>query len=386
MMRYPIKIAAAMGAYYSVTGVYQNYISKYFGAKGLNDIEIGVLMAAPPLISLIAQPIWGTLGDRAHSKNAVFRLMYLCSAVLLLSYLISSSFWYLMVMVLAYSFFFTALQPMNDTIVLEALNGAPFGPVRMAGTIAFAVISPLAGAIIGDNWDLSIWMSGGLLIVAALVTFLLPNVAGHQSERGRQQMKFTELFKQKELLLLLGFVTPLQISMGYFYTYFGLHFTELEGANSTLLGLCYTISSLAEVPFLLMSGRLYKRFGAGKLLISAGVSVTIRWLLLGSLTNVYAVMATQLFHGWGFIVMTVTMAYYVNDHVPDELKASGQMLLGVVGFGVARVIGNLGGAMCINWFGRQGTFYVSAVISGLAVLCYMKKYLGRGSEAGESAN
>lgn len=97
-------------------------------------------------------------------------------------------------------------------------------------------------------------------------------------------------------------------------------------------------------------------------------------------------MATQLFHGWGFIVMTVTMAYYVNDHVPDELKASGQMLLGVVGFGVARVIGNLGGAMCINWFGRQGTFYVSAVISGLAVLCYMKKYLGRGSEAGESAN
>ena len=216
MMRYPIKIAAAMGAYYSVTGVYQNYISKYFGAKGLNDVEIGVLMAAPPLISLIAQPIWGTLGDRAHSKNAVFRLMYLCSAVLLLSYLISSSFWYLMVMVLAYSFFFTALQPMNDTIVLEALNGAPFGPVRMAGTIAFAVISPLAGAIIGDNWDLSIWMSGGLLIVAALVTFLLPNVAGHQSERGRQQMKFTELFKQKELLLLLGFVTPLQISDGVF--------------------------------------------------------------------------------------------------------------------------------------------------------------------------
>ena len=307
------------------------------------------------------------------------------SAALLLSYLISSSFWYLMIMVLAYSFFFTALQPMNDTIVLEALDGEPFGPVRMAGTVAFAIISPLAGAIIGDNWDLSIWMSGGLLLVAALVTFLLPNVAGHQSERGRQQMKFTELFKQKELLLLLGFVTPLQISMGYFYTYFGLHFTELQGANSALLGLCYTISSLAEVPFLLMSGRLYKRFGAGKLLISAGVSVTIRWLLLGSLTNVYAVMATQLFHGWGFIVMTVTMAYYVNDHVPDELKASGQMLLGVVGFGVARVIGNLGGALCINWFGRQGTFFVSAAISGLAVLLYMTRYLGRGRAAGDAA-
>ena len=88
-LKYPAKIAAAMGAYYSVTAVYQNYISKYFGAQGLTDSEIGVLMAAPPLISLIAQPIWGTRGDRARSKNAVFRLMYLCSAALILSYLLS---------------------------------------------------------------------------------------------------------------------------------------------------------------------------------------------------------------------------------------------------------------------------------------------------------
>ena len=79
-MKYPIKIASAMAAYYAVTGVYQNYISKYFGAQGLTDGEIGVLMAAPPLISLIAQPVWGTLGDRAKSKNAVFRLMYVASA------------------------------------------------------------------------------------------------------------------------------------------------------------------------------------------------------------------------------------------------------------------------------------------------------------------
>ena len=34
-MKYPIKIASAMAAYYAVTGVYQNYISKYFGAQGL---------------------------------------------------------------------------------------------------------------------------------------------------------------------------------------------------------------------------------------------------------------------------------------------------------------------------------------------------------------
>ena len=173
-MNRSVKIGSAMAAYYAVTSVYQNYISKYFGAQGLTDIEIGVLMAAPPLISLIAQPVWGTLGDRSRSKTAVFRLMYLASAVLILSYLISSSFWYLLIAVTAYSFFFTALQPMNDTVALEGLEGAPFGPVRIAGTMSFAILSPLAGTIIGERWNLSIWMTGGLLIVAAMVTFLLP--------------------------------------------------------------------------------------------------------------------------------------------------------------------------------------------------------------------
>ena len=46
-MKYPIKIASAMAAYYAVTGVYQNYISKYFGAQGLTDGEIIAMPGLP---------------------------------------------------------------------------------------------------------------------------------------------------------------------------------------------------------------------------------------------------------------------------------------------------------------------------------------------------
>ena len=382
-MKYPVKIAAAMSAYFSFTAVYQNYISVFFkNYHQLQDGEVGVLMAIPPIVSLIAQPVWGTISDRARSKNRVLQLMYICGALLIAAYLFKGSLWYLLPMVCAYSFFFTAMQPLNDTIVLESLNGKPFGPVRMAGTLAFALISPLAGTVIGTEWSRAIYLSVGMMLFAMCMVFLVPNVPGHQSGAGRQKMNFSALLKQKDLMRLLIFVTPLQITMGYFYTYFQPHFLELEGADSTLLGLCYTISSLAEVPFLLLSSKLYHRFGAGRLLITAGISITIRWLLVGTLTNVYAVMATQLFHGWGFIVMTVTMANYIHDHVPDELKASGQMLLGVVAFGIARAAGNLGGVLCVNMVGKQHTFYIAAAISGIAVLINFRRYFidGRAKE------
>jgi len=63
--------------------------------------------------------------------------------------------------------------------------------------------------------------------------------------------------------------------------------------------------------------------------------------------------------------------------VPEELKASGQLLLSVFGFGVARVIGYFGGGLLSDRMGRNTVFLICA---GVCILClviftpyYMKK-------------
>ena len=93
-----------------------------------------------------------------------------------------------------------------------------------------------------------------------------------------------------------------------------------------------------------------------------GRKLALRWILVGTTTNVYVAMASQILHFWGFIVITVTTSKYVQATVPEELKASGQLLLSVFGFGVARVIGYFGGGLLSDMLGRNTVFLICAGI------------------------
>ena len=181
-------------------------------------------------------------------------------------------------------------------------------------------------------------------------------------------MRFSELFRQRELMALLAFMAPVQITMGYFYTFFSPHFVSLGGGTAGRLGLCYFISACSEIPFLLMSDRLFDRWGAWRLMRLSAATLALRWLMLGLSGSVHVVMASQALHGWGFIVMSVCMAKYVSRSVPEELQASGQMLLAIVSFGVARAFGNLAGGLLAGGLGRQNVFLACAGIC-VAALC-----------------
>jgi len=74
----------------------------------------------------------------------------------------------------------------------------------------------------------------------------------------------------------------------------------------------------------------------------------------------------------------------INLTVPAELKASGQMLLAVVSFGIARVIGNFGGGLLADAMGYQKVFIVSAVICAVTFAVFAPYYLRRKPLNGEN--
>ncbi len=373
--RYPWKYALFLMAYYVANALYQGYVPVYFQSSGLTASQIGLLVGMVPLISIFSQPAWGSVADRVRSRNRLLRILALCSAGCTLAMLISSQVWYLWLIMCIFAIFYPALQPMGDSIVLEALQPQrhPFGPIRLAGGLAFAIANVAFGAIFitGREYFSLVFMTGMLLLLI-LSTFALPGVSGHQSTG--QKMSIRVLFKEKSLMRLLAFIMPLQITMGFFYTFFSMHFLSLPGGNGQRLGWAYFISACSEAPFLLMSDKLYEKLGAGKLISFAAVALTLRWVLLSTSNSVPLIMIGQVLHGWGFIVLTVSMAKHISDNVPDELKATGQMLLAVVGFGIARVVGNFGGGLLSDAIGIRSSFVVCAVVSSLTFLLFAPKY------------
>ena len=359
--------------YYGANAVYQGYISLYYTQLGFRSERLGCISAATALAAIAAQPLWGTLGDRTQRRTRLLSLLCVAAALALLPALLGKGFALQIVVAALFYAFFCALLPLGDAILLEGLgDDGGFGPYRLAGGLSFAAAGAIYGALSLPAGG-AVWCTSMLLVAAALAALLLPDSPGKQ----RARVPFAHLLQDRELLVLILFLLPVQSTMGYFYTFYAPHFKALPGGTDALLGLSYLISAASEIPYLLLCDRIYRRFGAAKPMCAAASVMALRWLLLGSVRSAVAALLTQLLHGGGFIVLSVSMAKYVADRVAPELRTSGQMLLNMVSFGAARVIGNLGGGLLAEHIGRGAAFLAGAGVCAAALVAFVLWQLRR---------
>lgn len=134
------------------------------------------------------------------------------------------------------------------------------------------------------------------------------------------------------------------------------------GADSTLLGWAIFIASVSEVFFLFKGDKIIEKLGIRNTLLGAAIIAVIRWLLLGVVSNIYIILVMQVLHGFIYIVLSYSMANYINKEVPKELKASGQTLNSVITAGFSKLIGNIGGGMLSDVIGIRQVFLLGSLI------------------------
>jgi PPP family 3-phenylpropionic acid transporter len=165
------------------------------------------------------------------------------------------------------------------------------------------------------------------------------------------------------------FALVIQSTLGYYYTFFSIYFQQL-GATRTLIGWSNFIAAMSETPFLLFAHIILKKLKTRYALILAGAAAAIRWLLLGMLISPYAVLLFQILHGMINIVITVSLATYVNDSVPGGLRASGQALIGLICSGISRIIGSMFGGYLSDIFGIKNMFTYNSILTFITVILF----------------
>jgi MFS transporter, PPP family, 3-phenylpropionic acid transporter len=356
---YPCNFLMLYAFTYMCNAIYNTFIPVYLDHLGFTRVSIGTLLAIGPFVALIAQPIWGIAGDRASTKNIILKALLIGSAIAVIMYPISSNYYYLIVIISTFTFFQTSINPISDAITLEYLetNRWKFGPIRMGGTIGYAIMSVLAGLIARQNIN-NIFILFSLVAVFAFISsFRLPPIKGHQS--GGNKVAIWELFKNRELVILMTFSFIVQITMGFYYSFFPIYYRQL-GADNSMLGWAMFISAICEVPFLLFANKILNKLGTKLTLVVSATVIAIRWLLLYSVGNTYFILGISMLHGFSFVVLTYCMATYINKEVPKELRASGQTTNGLISFGLSRILGSIFGGILSDMFGiRQVFLYVS---------------------------
>lgn len=360
--------------------IYTTFIGVYLSSVGMGDAQIGQILAIGPLVALLAQPLWGAAGDRAPTKNLLLRLLLVGSAGVLLLYPLGSSFVYFLFVASLYSFLQCSISPLGETIALEYLtgNGLHFGKVRVFGTIGYCLAVFLCGFLFtGENNQYGlifpIAAMGYLVVVAA--TAGLPRVRGHR-KKGEGASLF-QVLKNYRMLVLLFLALVLNITIGIYYSFFSVYLSKELHCDGFMVSLAIALGSFVEIPFLVKGDQIYKKLGAMKLLMLSGGITAVRWVLLGFITNPYLILVTQVFHAAGFIVLLFAVAVYINEIMPPELKATGQMLANVVAFGLSRIVASLLGGQLVEALGSyRPLFLIMAVINvaGMVIAALLLRF------------
>jgi MFS transporter, PPP family, 3-phenylpropionic acid transporter len=368
-VRLPVNFIALFGLTIASNAIYGTFLPVYLHRSGFTDTLIGTLLAIGPFVAFPAQPFWGLLGDRARSKNTILRVMLVGSAAAVLLYPLFKNFYYLFAVITAFTFFNISMLPMQDAIVLEAIEGTGwrYGTIRMAGTIGYAIMSVIAGLLSGWNIYIIFPLYSFVALAGFFATFRIPVVVGHQSA-GRKVAPW-KLLKNKRLVALMAFTFVLSISLGYYNSFFSIYYSQM-GASTFLVGISMFCSSGAEIPFLFFSNRIIARFGVRKTLIVSGAVMGLRWMLLYLVSNVYAIPFINMLHGCSYIVLAYCMVTFINEEVPMELRASGQTLYALATQGVARIIGSILGGFTSDVLGVRAVFLYSFAINVLAVAVF----------------
>jgi PPP family 3-phenylpropionic acid transporter len=153
------------------------------------------------------------------------------------------------------------------------------------------------------------------------------------------------------------------------YGFFSLYLDSL-GYSKATIGALWAVSVIVEIAWFYAQGRLIGRLPMERWLVVCAGATVLRMAMTAGLGQwLAALYLAQLLHALTFATHHTACIAMVSRHFPGRLRARGQALFTVIGYGLGGVVGVLaGGALASRW-GFQLLFAAAAVLGLLALGC-----------------
>lgn len=354
------------------------YTSVFLLSKGFSNTTIGVVSASGGIASAFLQPLVASYADKEKSLSVKW-IMALITGVIIFS----------AGMILLFGgspfvdlFFFAVLITMIQMIVpfvnalgMQSINmGASldFGISRGAGSLGYSLISVIIGKTSDDFGVNMIPFAAfffSLVLLASIIRFPFEKVPLlEREEEKNKETRTGSLFKKYPafFIYLLGMLLTF---IGHnFINTFAFQVVQLKGGNQSNLGLAFGIAAASEIPVMFAFGFFLKRFKSGRLVLFGSFMMlmkSVATFFAHSMTVFYAI---QLIQAFGFGMLIVAQAYYINEVMENEDKIKGQAFSTTAGTIGAVSAALIGGAV-IDAFGTPVMMICSIVAAGLGFLC-----------------
>lgn len=378
------------------TAIYTSFLNLHLNNLGVPSSTIGVVNGVSRLLTLLALPYWGRFADRAVSVNLVLIIAQVSSVVLMFVFQQSKTVFMLCFMLILFTVFYNPITSLYETIGVSSasLNGWDYSPIRMSGTLGYALMSYLTGNVLSKNQNLIFPVFIGSMLLATGIALFLPTISirKERTDGAEEQPKGSafSLLKDPHILSVMLLLMAYAMGSAFNSTYFGIFMVEL-GGDYRLVGISHMLLALSELPFHLGPGRKFlKKIGVERSL-QLGISVgVIRWIVVGTCRSPAVLCLSMLFNGIMLVPTIVGLVEYINQVAPPHLRASAQSGLRATFQVVGQLSATILGGLLVGLFDRMGLtgirylYLALSPISLLFVLFSVISTKGRAPKAGDT--
>ncbi|HAS73535.1 MAG TPA: hypothetical protein DCS67_05270 [Clostridiales bacterium UBA8960] len=360
-----------------------SFAAVFLKKLGSSSTNIGLIVAMSSLVAAFSQALVGTWIDRNQIKRLKKTSVGLTSAAIVTTIvLILPVAWKTPFFIFSLILLMT-LQPLVSTMIISMQSvdrRVSFGVSRAFGSLAFAGASSVIGTLVAQKTaEIVPWVSLLLYILLLGTIIVFPN----QNETVEKGSNHDEVASNgKKLSTVKQYPQFMIVIAGLIFVFifhnisnvFLITIVQSKGGTALEFGYALTLMAMIEIPVMIASGVLMRRFGTKNLLRFAMVFYMFRSFALFYAKDMAGVYVAQLLQAFSFAIYIPVSVAFVNETMKSYDRVKGQTLL-VSAATLGGVAGTLGGGIVIDNFGVPEMLFIGficTVIGGTLVIFGLK--------------
>ncbi|WP_455375507.1 MFS transporter [Kaarinaea lacus] len=355
--------------YFASLGALVPYWGLYLKSIGFAANDIGVFMAIVIGTKVVSPNIWGWIADHTGKRMLIVRVGCLLAVLTFAGVFVSSNYWWLLLVMMAFSFFWNAALPQFEATTFNHLGDSThrYSSIRLWGSIGFIVAVIILGSLLEQKGATVLPVALIILFTGIwLTSIIVPEQAA--SHLVLDHAPIQEVLKRPAVIALLLACFLMQMSHGPYYTFYTIYLEE-HGYSRTLIGQLWSLGVVAEVILFLLMHLLVPKLGLRFLLLIALLLASLRWILVGYFVDMlWVLILAQTLHAASFGIYHASAIELIHRYFPGSHQGKGQALYSSLSFGAGGAVGSLYSGLLWESMGAAFTYTIAAVVALVAFI------------------
>jgi PPP family 3-phenylpropionic acid transporter len=367
--QFSLRLKAFYVALFLTLGVQLPFLPVWLTAKGLDAGSIGIVLAIPAVIRIIAIPVATRMADRRDAVRGVIILAAAGATAGFGALAFAQGAGAIMLLYALASAAYAPVMMLADTYALRGLapRGRAYGPVRVWGSAAFIVASFGAGALLDLMAPVDlIWLMVAAMAIATAAAFALAPLGMEPAGGLPNRASAAHLLRNPAFLLAIAAASLVQASHAVYYGFSTIDW-QASGYDGGVIGALWALGVIAEIALFALSVRLPSTITPLALMLVGAAGAAVRWSVMATAPSVILLPALQCLHAFSFGTTHLGALAFVSRMAPPGAAATAQGYFAVA-LGATMAVATALAGVLYGRFG-SGAYAAMAVLAVAGGLC-----------------